>query len=74
HVWADRDMDGDVDQEDFGLFQECFTGEAPGVAPGCECFDHVNPGSGVIDEFDLNAFEDCVTGPAVVGVNPNCEP
>jgi len=44
------------------------------VAPGCECFDHVNPGSGVIDEFDLNAFEDCVTGPAVVGVNPNCEP
>ena len=73
HVWADRDMDGDVDQEDFGLFQECFTGEAPGVAPGCECFDHVNPGSGVIDEFDLNAFEDCATGPAVVGVNPNCD-
>lgn len=73
HVWADRDMDGDVDQEDFGMFQACITGVAPGVAPECECFDHVNPGNGVIDEFDLNAFEDCATGPAVVGVNPNCD-
>lgn len=34
HVAADLDQDADVDQDDFGIFQRCYSGALPGD-PGC---------------------------------------
>ncbi|NLU20573.1 MAG: immunoglobulin domain-containing protein [Phycisphaerae bacterium] len=74
--YADADGDLDVDQEDFGLFQACMTGDGAGaaglIAGGyCACFDQ-DPGAGEtvegdgdVDEDDLALFEQNVTGPAV---------
>lgn len=65
--FADADGDNDVDQEDFAMFQACFTGPNGGVPPGCECFDRPGPGlgDGGIDSADLLEFEECASGPAV---------
>ncbi len=41
YPFADADLDGDVDQDDFGLFQICYTGYAAGVPTGCSCFNRV---------------------------------
>ena len=65
-VWADADGDGDVDQEDFGVFQACFSG--PGhtypVDPAwCQCLDR--DGDGHIDVDDLEAWEKCLVGPSI---------
>jgi hypothetical protein len=74
HVpFADLDGDNDVDQEDFGLFQACFSGS-----------DHFKSGCGMvdrnldlmIDQFDLQSFEACISGPGIkptLAGNPNCE-
>ncbi len=35
HIAADFDRDGDVDQEDFGVFQRCYSGENKPADPGC---------------------------------------
>ncbi|MGB4256755.1 MAG: BNR-4 repeat-containing protein [Phycisphaerae bacterium] len=69
--FADADRDGDVDQDDFGLFQRCATGpsSSPGLLPPeCACFDrdHGGRGDGDVDEHDLEAFLACESGPAVV--------
>jgi hypothetical protein len=34
------------------------------MAPGCECFDNVNPRL-LITELDLDYFEACASGPGV---------
>ncbi len=34
-IAADFDRDGDVDQEDFGIFQRCYSGEGQPVDPAC---------------------------------------
>ncbi|HOW70179.1 MAG TPA: hypothetical protein PKY77_06205 [Phycisphaerae bacterium] len=62
--WADADGDGDVDQRDFGSFQQCYTGSAGPAGPGCACFDRDH--GGLIDENDFIRFQDCFTGPAIV--------
>jgi hypothetical protein len=84
-VWADRDRDGDVDHDDFGNFQLCFTGADGGPLPDtpafCECLDRPEEGfpsgDGDVDETDFGAFEDCATGPEIPldPENPpaNCE-
>jgi hypothetical protein len=66
--FADPDRDNDVDQEDFAVFQACFTGAAGGVPAGCECFDRdsAGAGDGDIDEDDWDAFQLCATGPEVL--------
>ncbi len=73
--------DGDVDQDDFGIFQRCFTGRGPGQPPipaepaYCVCFDRDSDGD--IDETDLgspgefNSFTNCRSGPQVPA-NPAC--
>ncbi len=41
-IWAvggDSDGDADVDADDFGAFQNCFSGPAGGIGAGCEVFD-----------------------------------
>lgn len=68
--WADTNLDKDVDQEDFGYFQLCYTGSATfTLSVGCACLDKFNAGGsgkdGFIDASDLQHFIDCVTGPTV---------
>ncbi|MHC4444800.1 MAG: FG-GAP repeat domain-containing protein [Planctomycetota bacterium] len=55
-IYGDRD----VDQEDFGFFQECYAGDGKLVRPGCEKAD-LNQ-DGVVGQHDLNIFLDCMGG------------
>lgn len=64
--------DGDVDMQDFAVFQLCFTGTwgtIPADPVYCKCFDRPETGfpkgNGGIDINDLNAFTRCMTGPAI---------
>lgn len=76
-IWADADNDGDVDQDDFGVFQLCITGPTPGLPADpdyCTCFDRTSPVN-VIDVTDFNEFKKCVSGPNVPwspAVAPDC--
>jgi hypothetical protein len=78
YPFADSDGDGDVDQEDFGAFQRCFTGEALFTAvsdPACLCFDR--DGSGTVDAEDLELFNRCLSGGGIPwshAVYPDCAP
>lgn len=69
-VYGDADGDGDVDAEDFGEWQRCFTGDAAGRSPECACLDADQ--NGRIDEDDLAAFEACATGPGIAQPDPGC--
>lgn len=79
-VFADADKDGDVDQVDFGMFQQCFTGDGgglPAAPPYCGCFDWRNNdglrgNDGDVDGFDMGAFEDCASGSGVPA-DPECD-
>jgi len=64
--FADVDGDGDVDMDDFGAFQACFTGDSvTGFDPvHCRCFDRGGtPGAVDLNDFDL--FLTCFSGPSV---------
>jgi hypothetical protein len=68
--WADTDGDMDVDQADFGAFQNCFTGDTV-VAPLstlCKCLDRAGT-TGTITVEDLSAFMSCFSGPGVPILN-----
>ena len=66
----DRDLDGDVDQDDFAEFQKCYTGAGGGVPAGCESLDRPElgwpDGDGDIDKDDFAAFQVCARGPEVL--------
>jgi len=75
--FADVDKDGDVDQEDFSVFQLCYTGgdasSIPTAPTYCACLnqgDDDNNGQPDndtdIDGFDRTAFERCASGPGVL--------
>jgi len=67
---GDLDNDGDVDQEDFGRFQVCYT--APGVAqdnPAC-AYARLD-GDVDVDLDDFAVFQNCISGPGVPG-EPAC--
>jgi hypothetical protein len=72
--FADADGDNDVDQEDFGIFQACFTDtDDPGGAFDpvlCSCLDQDDDDD--VDQQDLLAFELCASGPEVNAV-PSCD-
>jgi len=75
YPFADGDHDGDVDQDDFGLFQVCFTNEGGGEPPGCECYNRDDDSD--VDGADFQAFGDCWTGANVTwssGLTPQCVP
>jgi len=57
---ADFDTDGDVDQCDFGFFQQCLSGSGIRLRPGCEPADLT--GNGDVDEADFLLFQECFTG------------
>lgn len=70
---ADFDLDGDVDQADFGRFQACLTGQGITQAlPSCAkaLLDDVDAD---VDAADMALFLGCMSGPGVYA-NPNCVP
>jgi hypothetical protein len=73
--FADVDGDGDVDQDDFAIFQACYSGPGRPAGPGCECFDRPRPGfprgDNAVDADDLAAFDNCRSGPAIPA-DPGC--
>jgi len=74
YPFADADKDGDVDQEDFAMFQVCFTNVGGGVPVGCECLNR--DGDSDIDSADFVQFSACYSGPNVpaVPVPGGCNP
>lgn len=78
HPRYDVDGDGDVDMNDFAIFQRCYTGSGgspinPLYPISCSCFDwggHVKNGS--IDSLDFSAFQLCGTREKITA-NPTCD-
>lgn len=66
----DKEGDGDVDQEDFGYFQACYSGFDTPAGDACKCMD-INE-DGDVDTEDLAAFASCVSGPAIPA-NADCD-
>jgi len=54
------DADDDVDQQDFGILQNCFSGPGVLLAPGCEQADL--DGDLDVDLNDFSMFQDCMGG------------
>lgn len=66
---ADLDYDGDVDMDDFALFQACYGGSGITPAAGCEAADLDNDGD--VDAADLLIFINCMSG-AGIPADPGC--
>ncbi|MHC4444798.1 MAG: hypothetical protein ACYTF1_01290 [Planctomycetota bacterium] len=58
---GDFDFDKDVDQEDFGHFQECYSGDGALYPIGCQDADL--DGDRDVDQDDFNIFLVCMGGP-----------
>jgi hypothetical protein len=56
----DFDLDGDVDQEDFGFFQRCLSGDGIGLGQGCTPADLDSDSD--VDETDFSMFWPCMAG------------
>ncbi len=68
--FGDTDLDGDVDQEDFGRVQLCLTGPSVGVTqPSCIAADLT--GDGHVDAADLDILEKCRLGADIL-VTADC--
>jgi len=64
-VPADFDQDWDVDQDDFGHLQECFTG--PGVVPPTDtCYDADLDRDFDVDQTDFGLLQVCLSGSGMV--------
>jgi len=72
--FADADGDSDVDQVDFGLWQQCFTGDGGAITESrCECFDRDRDGD-VDSNDDFDAFQVCAsTSGPTIAADPNCD-
>jgi hypothetical protein len=66
---ADYDRDGDVDSDDFALFQACFSKPAVPLAAGCEGMDF--DGDDDVDQSDFGFFQRCFSG-ANESADPGC--
>jgi hypothetical protein len=69
-VIPDDDLDGDVDQEDFGAMQICLTGELITILPGCEKFDFQKDRD--VDKYDVALFQQCFGRPMAYA-SSNCD-
>ena len=58
---ADFDLDGDVDQSDFGHLEVCFSPTDQPVTP--DCLDADLDLDGNVDGADLDLFQACMAGP-----------
>jgi len=56
----DLDLDGDVDQEDFGHLQACFSGSGQGFEAACADLDFDTDGD--VDQDDFEVFRACLAG------------
>ncbi len=65
-LWADSDEDGDVDMDDFALFQRCSTFGGGGITDPQTCQRFDRDFDSDIDEMDLNKFRNCATGTNVL--------
>ncbi|UCD30146.1 MAG: hypothetical protein JSV03_06660, partial [Planctomycetota bacterium] len=61
HTPGDFNHDGDVDQEDFGIFQACISGSGSLYAPGCADADLDKDSD--VDLNDFTIFQSCMAGP-----------
>lgn len=70
-VLPDFDLDGDVDETDFGHFQECLSAilNSP-IAPACTNADFTRDST--VDASDFNVFVSCLAG-ANVKANKTCD-
>jgi hypothetical protein len=69
-VSPDFDLDGDVDQEDFGRFQVCLSGtDQPQTDPSCT--HALLDSDDDVDEDDFGVFQACISGPNVPA-DPAC--
>ncbi len=60
----DHDLDGDVDSEDFGRLQTCFSGrQVPVSTAPCRCADLDRDGD--VEQLDFTLFHQCLSGPGV---------
>ncbi len=59
--FGDFDGDGDVDQEDLSLFEDCASG--PGVPRAAGCGLRDGDGDGDVDQSDFGRFQVMLTGP-----------
>lgn len=66
---GDFDLDGDVDQDDFGHLQTCLAGQAAQAVPACQ--DAHLAGAATIGQDDLAIFRQCATR-AGVPYDPAC--
>jgi hypothetical protein len=66
---SDYDGDGDVDGDDFDLFQSCTSGPAIPLTPGCE--DRDLDMDNDADQNDFGLFQRCYSGESVLA-DPNC--
>jgi hypothetical protein len=67
--YGDLDNDTDIDQEDFGLFQMCLSGDGSLHKQGCDIADLDSDGD--VDRYDFAIFQSCMTGPNNP-IDPNC--
>ena len=70
--FADCDNDGDTDQDDFDVFEQCFTGDGGSITAECRCanFD----GDNDVDCRDWNEFRNLWDGPGDPPDFAPCEP
>ena len=68
--FADWNLDGDVDMDDFADMQRCFAVDPATTSAECECFDHNNDGH--VDITDVAAFAACGSGPGILA-DPACD-
>ena len=69
-VLPDADEDGDVDQEDFGGFQACYTASGEPIGPACLYADF--DGDGLVNQDDFGIFQACLSG-ANVPADKTCD-
>ena len=60
--------DGDVDHDDFGVFQECY--KASPLPDSCLCLDFNKDGQ--VNDSDFTRFMNCRSGPSIPA-NPACD-
>jgi hypothetical protein len=67
---GDFDRDGDVDHEDFGHLQACFSGDGA-IQTISDCWDADLDQDTDVDHDDWIIFEKCISGPNIP-VSPHC--
>lgn len=71
HIRPDLDHDGDVDADDFSLFESCATG--PGIPQNTPvCADAKLDSDGDVDQADFGIFQLCLSGNEIPP-DPDCE-